>query len=650
MKRILLGLTSALLICFNASLAQEKLDTAYVSATRVQSTLQESGKTVLIITAKDIESMPVNTVEDLLQDLAGVNLNSRGGFGVQSDIGLRGSTFSQVLVMIDNQRLNDGLTGHFNNNIPIALSEIARIEVIKGPSGVAYGSDAVGGVIHIKTKTYLASPSYKFNFGGKAAGGEHGLLNTDMGLYINAKKWAFSGGLKTMKSDGPEYINPNFGKNSVADSTYNAYFDIKNYTLSGVYFKDNWKVYLRGAADVREFDAKYFYTASSFDESEESIQAYWLQSAIINEDSNQRTEFNIGYKHNQDTFAFLPTSVNGHTTTRLNSTLTQSRHIKSVKLAYGLQYDQTTIESSDRGNHDNFSVAGFGQAQISLTKSWLAVLGARVEHDNQYGTYVIPQVTTTYRLPKITFRSSIGQSLRNPDFTERFVSYNIEQLTANRNVGNPDVMPEKSISADLSADWKVSNKLKWTNTIFMRTSDNLIDYISTNSRNITNLKNLLPDTTYFYTQNISKSTTLGYEASIQYEIFKTDSSYLNVNLDYTFLETNNAENEVSKYIANHPIHSISPRLQFRYNRFRASVSSNLITRNPEKIEGINGEVRNQYFLLNARISYKPKYIPARIFVEGRNVLNTEYQEILGARMPGRWLYGGVVWRWGELKR
>ena len=254
--------------------AQESLDTTVVSSNRLQDRYKETGKTVTVLTAKDIEQYAVNTVEDLLQDIAGVNLNSRGGFGVQSDIGLRGSTFSQVLVLVDNQRLNDGLTGHFNNNIPIALAEMARIEIIKGPSGVSFGSDAVGGVIHIKTKTYMAVPKYQFNFAGKLAFGQDKFFNSDMGIFLNAKKWGFSGGVKALRSDGEQRSNPNFVKNSVADSTYRSYYDIKNYTLSGIYFKNAWKVYLRGAMDVRDFDAKYFYTARSFDESVEQIKAY----------------------------------------------------------------------------------------------------------------------------------------------------------------------------------------------------------------------------------------------------------------------------------------------------------------------------------------------------------------------------------------
>jgi vitamin B12 transporter len=115
------------------------------------------------------------------------------------------------------------------------------------------------------------------------------------------------------------------------------------------------------------------------------------------------------------------------------------------------------------------------------------------------------------------------------------------------------------------------------------------------------------------------------------------------------LQTRNDDEVVSKYVANHPIHIASPRILVRYNRIRASVSSNFITRNAEKIEGINGAVKDQYFLMNMRISYKPKYVPTRIFIEGRNILDTQYQEILGAQMPSRTIYGGLIWRWGEKK-
>ena len=637
-----------LVLLAGSALAQEKLDTAVISSTRLQTSYKETGKTVEIITAKEIAAMPVNSVEDVLQNVAGVNLNARAGFGIQTDIGLRGSTFSQVVILIDNQRLNDGLTGHFNNNIPVSLAEIAQIEVIKGPSSTSYGADAVGGVIHIKTKTYVAEPKLKLNFTGKVSKGQYGLDNHDLGLYLNTKKWAVSGGMKRLNADGQEFVNPNFAQGN-GDSLYKSHFDQRNYTLSGVYFKDNWKFYARGAIDVRDFGAKYFYTASSFDESEEMVRAQWVQAAVINQGKRQHTELNVGYKHNRDTFVFNPTfpSTNGHTTTRLNATVTQNVKIKKVKLAYGLQYDGTTIESTDRGDHSNYSVAAFAQTRFNLIDNLLVLVGARAENNDKYGFQFVPQVTGTYILPKLVIRSSIGQAIRNPDYTERFVSFNIPSLSPNRNVGNPDVEPEVSSSYDLNFDWTVSDKFRWSHSVFYRNSSNLIDYILTNSNQINNLGNLAADTTYFYTQNINQSQTMGYEMSGSYQFFKTDSTALQVQANYTFLETSNNGDEVSKYIANHPIHNVGFEVMGRYKRFRASLNGNYITRNAEEIPSIDGIIYGDYLLLNARISFKPPVLPARIFVEGRNLLDTDYQEILGARMPGRWIYAGFIWQWGQ---
>ncbi|HAY89693.1 MAG TPA: TonB-dependent receptor, partial [Bacteroidetes bacterium] len=161
------------------SFAQTHLDSVTVSATRLPVKKYESGKNITTLTAKDIKELPVTSVDELLQYVGGINLNSRGGFGVQSDIGMRGSTFSQVLVMVDNQRINDGLTGHFNSNIPIPLSEIHHIEIVRGSASASYGADAVGGIIHIKTKTYQGLwEEEKSEFNGNIAYGENNLTMT----------------------------------------------------------------------------------------------------------------------------------------------------------------------------------------------------------------------------------------------------------------------------------------------------------------------------------------------------------------------------------------------------------------------------------------------------------------------------------------
>src|SRR5690625_5458532 len=85
------------------------LDSVTVTASRITTDISESGKSVSVYTADDIRKLPVTSVDDLLRYLPGINLNSRGGFGVQSDVGIRGTTFSQVLFLLDTTPLNDPL-------------------------------------------------------------------------------------------------------------------------------------------------------------------------------------------------------------------------------------------------------------------------------------------------------------------------------------------------------------------------------------------------------------------------------------------------------------------------------------------------------------------------------------------------------------
>ena len=86
------------------------LDTLLVQTTRIPLKASETGRSISILTKEQIQQLPATTFYELLQTICGVEVQSRGGFGVQGDIVMRGSTFSQVLVLIDGMKINDPLT------------------------------------------------------------------------------------------------------------------------------------------------------------------------------------------------------------------------------------------------------------------------------------------------------------------------------------------------------------------------------------------------------------------------------------------------------------------------------------------------------------------------------------------------------------
>jgi len=143
-----------LLIDFQGLKAQEtELEPVVITGNLQKQKLKETGRNIILINKEDIEKITANSLDELLKYIPGIEVQQRGPQGAQSDIVIRGGTFQQVLVIIDGVRLNDPLTGHFNSYIPIHPKEIERIEVLKGSSAAVFGPDAVGGVIHIITKS-----------------------------------------------------------------------------------------------------------------------------------------------------------------------------------------------------------------------------------------------------------------------------------------------------------------------------------------------------------------------------------------------------------------------------------------------------------------------------------------------------------------
>ena len=122
------------------------IDTIQVSITRVPQKITETGRNINVISGLELQKMAFNSLDEALQYLPGIEVQSRNGFGAQADISMRGATFTQVLILLDGLKMNDPLTGHFNGAFPITPAEIDRIEILRGPAAALYGPDAVGGI------------------------------------------------------------------------------------------------------------------------------------------------------------------------------------------------------------------------------------------------------------------------------------------------------------------------------------------------------------------------------------------------------------------------------------------------------------------------------------------------------------------------
>lgn len=144
---------AALAASSSAAVAAEETvsaETVKVTAARVEQEIQEVPMSLSVVTEEDVKHANAKTISDLLQDIPGVQVTNAGSQGLKR-ISIRGEDTFRTLVMIDGQKISEQKSMD-GSPILIDPAAIERIEVIKGPASVLYGSDAIGGAINIITK------------------------------------------------------------------------------------------------------------------------------------------------------------------------------------------------------------------------------------------------------------------------------------------------------------------------------------------------------------------------------------------------------------------------------------------------------------------------------------------------------------------
>lgn len=160
-----------------------KPDLVVTPSRRVES-LSEALASVSVLTRDDIERSAAEDLTDLLTTLPGVDVVRSGGPGAQVSVFLRGSNSNHVLVLIDGVRASSSNTGSYTwEQLPV--NQVERIEVVRGPRGSLYGSDSIGGVIHVITRTSTAPY-------GRATVGSYGTAEFEGGLGHEGENSRFS--------------------------------------------------------------------------------------------------------------------------------------------------------------------------------------------------------------------------------------------------------------------------------------------------------------------------------------------------------------------------------------------------------------------------------------------------------------------------
>jgi iron complex outermembrane receptor protein len=346
----------------------------------------------------------------------------------------------------------------------------------------------------------------------------------------------------------------------------------------------------------------------------------------------------------EDNFQFNPASPPNINKSNLVQALALYEHnFGSSYLTTGVQFQDRSIRSNDRGNHSVKQAAAFAVLQQRIGKALNIAPALRLDWDERSGSEVIPQLNISYKIAAFQLRGSAGKTIRQADFTERYNNYNKLRVPNKNRVGNPSLQAETSFSYEVGADFFAGRNFKIATSYFQRDHDDLIDYVFTLYGNMPRKDNLAPTDTFFLARNIASVATRGVEADLVFSKQLRKAHQLFATWGVVVLRSKAGDAAPSLYISSHAKFLTNFTVSYKAPRWAVSASGLYKERNPQAAQAIKAEVSKAYFVMHAKAEAFVIKRKLSALVQVDNVFNRTYSDLLGAKMPQRWLMGGVKW-------
>ena len=590
------------------------LQEVVVTGTRNAVDVRHLPMTVTVINRETLtEQHQTNILPTVMQQVPGLFVTSRSmmGFGVSTgaagSISLRGISggTGQLIVLIDGHPQYQGIYGH-----PIADSYqtlmAERVEVLRGPASVLYGSNAMGGVINIVTRRPVSRNSVATN--ATIGVGSYGTVQAEASNQMRSDKFSSTVAAQYSRTDNHR---PRMGFEQ-----YGGYLKL-GYDLT-----DHWNAYID--ANITHFNASYPGTASSpLYDADQWITRGVVSAAIENHYGNTSgaiSVFSNFGRHKIDDGTANPDQPTQRYF-RSKDALTGISIYQSAQLfegnrltvgvdymhIYGNAYytSKATDEVLDTPNKQSGKsyrneIAGYVDVRQDLTDWFTVDAGIRIDHHSVTGTEWIPQAGVVVR-PIATgeAKAMVSKGFRNPTMREMYLYP----------PSNTDLEPERLWNYELSWRHRLNSGLNYGINLFYLKGDNMIQTV--------NRKNV----------NTGEIENWGIEAEIKYPF----AQYFHLTWNSSYLHMKNkivAAPESSTYLG----------IDFHKCQWSATLGLQHI-KNLYTAVGDN-ETKENFTLLNASVSYAATKALS-LWIRGENLLAQKYEINLGYPMPRATFMGGI---------
>ena len=573
-------------------LSANEVDEIIVKGARIETPASNFGSSIFILNSEDIRLRGIRSAIDAISSSPGVTTKKNGSFGGVGSVRIRGASSSQTLVLVDGVPVNDASSpgGGYNFEY-LDTSNIERIEVLRGSQSTLWGSDAIGGVVNIFTKS---AEDNSVNILSET--GSFGLrkINSEFGLVSNFGKFLFlvddtslDGISKADRKDG------NIEKDGFETNSYSfkGNTEVNNIEIKGLlsYIK----------SDV-EYDSFGFVTGVQ-DGDERSITEEFTGNLTI--------KFNLFGEKLENTFSFNQSDISRDYFTDNNLTFGADGDRKLYryqgntgfgkynKIAFGFEKEESNV-SLDKLSIDSL----FLLYQFQPIKDLVVSAGIRNDDNKGFSSKTTRKIAAAYKISEnISIKSSWGEGFKVPTI------FQTTFFCCGAKSANTNIRPEVSTSYDLGFDFSLKDKFSFSFIYFKQDVNNQINF----SFSLGGY------------ENIDFVESDGFEISSNSKVSETVNLFINYSyidsIDGNGLRLINIPKDSGELVLTYaPSSKLSGSMALKYNGSEISTYGNL----------------NSWSRVDINLFYKLNNF-SEVYFRVENLFDEDYQQVFGYGTPDR---------------
>ena len=624
-------INEAIKVDFKLESRSYQFDQLIVTANKYATDIREIASSSYVLDQKIFSEKNIKQLDEALRYVPGISM-------ISDQISIRGSSGygrgagTRVLIAIDGIPIYTPDSGDIIWEL-VPISEIEKVEIIKGSVSSLYGSSAIGGVINIITKEMSSNPLTYIKLQG--------------GVYNNPShdEWKWTN--KTLNYNSQTVVHSrSIGQLSLAGSMTR----FEDYSYRKNDYQLRFAGFLKANYHFSESTSLSFmgtgYTRNK------NTYNYWknIKNALTppDEDIGQNTDsdrsvYGLTFNHifnEKFSLTFIPSAYisywndDSENRNRSNSKLyrteirTNYRYSGNLNFISGTEIQYSTVKSNIFGNTSSNGLGIYAQADYKPSDPINISIGLRYDYsklkDLDATQSISPKLGITYQLSSRTlFRGLLSRGFRAPSLAEAFTSTTSAGITIKP---NPDIKSETSYSFEIGTNHILNDNLSFDLSLFDNEYYEMIE------------PGFDPNDGQVFFNNVTRARILGAEFTTNLLMFPS----LELDLGYVYMWPRDIDEE--RTLNYRSRHTILMGINYTQNLYQLGLNFRYMSRF-ENIDDelvdlgvvVDGDKRVEIFVLdlNAGLNLFQYNIPARLFISTKNLLNYNYVELIGNIAPIR---------------